>query len=330
MVEKMVMTPGEKFNDWTFIEEVEPRGKSRRAVVKCVCGVVKETVLRDVYHGRSKGCGCGKIKMLKELNTITIPIGTKFGHWEVIGEPVGDRVPCRCVCGLEKNVKKQGLRSGLSKSCGCSIVSKKRINVEVGEKYGFWTIVEEVLDGRRERGFKCRCDCGVEKVVRLQDLRSGKSLSCGCYKNLVVGQCNKTHGLTRTDTYTIWARMMQRCRDKNDAKYPQYGGRGITVCEEWQSFEGFVKDMGMRPGKEFSIDRIDVNGNYEPSNCRWATNKQQANNKRNNRIITWKGETKTLSQWSEHLGIKYDILECRLNKHGWTVERAFTQPIRRW
>lgn len=139
------------------------------------------------------------------------------------------------------------------------------------------------------------------------------------------------HGHSRrgliTPTYQSWSNMLRRCGDSRNAKYSQYGGRGIVICEQWLMFDNFLADMGEKP-KNMTLERIDVNGNYEPRNCKWASMKEQANNKTNNRLITWLGETKTESQWASHIGISFPALRTRFYR-GWPIEKALTQPIRK-
>jgi hypothetical protein len=142
-----------------------------------------------------------------------------------------------------------------------------------------------------------------------------------------------THGNARglnggTPEYCAWQRMKQRCYYSGERQYANYGGRGITVCDRWRnSFEWFLADVGKRPSSQHSLDRIDVNGHYEPDNVRWATHRQQSLNKRNARLLTFAGETHPLREWARIRGISVSALENRMNAHGWTVERALTEAV---
>lgn len=140
----------------------------------------------------------------------------------------------------------------------------------------------------------------------------------------------KTHGMTESPEYVAWCCMKQRCEYPPFPQWADYGGRGISVCSRWRdSFENFYTDMGPRPSPKHSIDRIDNNGDYEPGNVRWSTHRQQQNNMRSNRLITYNGETLTMAQWSRKLSINYLTLSNRLNRNGWPIERAFTEPVRK-
>jgi len=150
--------------------------------------------------------------------------------------------------------------------------------------------------------------------------KTDPSRSCGC----LARQAAKTHGMVRAPEYGVWRNMYQRCTNPNNPQYHNYGGRGIKVCQRWrESFENFYADMGPRPSSQHSIDRINTNGDYTPSNCRWATPVQQSNNKNDNRLITYRGQTRTLSEWARLTGISKSSLSWRLN-NGWTVEDALT------
>ena len=138
-----------------------------------------------------------------------------------------------------------------------------------------------------------------------------------------VGNRFRTHGMRRTRIYSIWTVMKSRCQNPKATGYRIYGGRGITVCKRWRKFENFYADMSKGYSDSLSIDRINNDGDYELSNCKWATRKEQANNRRTNTLVTFKGETKNLKEWSVKLGIKYTTLIMRIYNYGWSIDRAF-------
>lgn len=172
----------------------------------------------------------------------------------------------------------------------------------------------------------CECDCGTVKDVVQPNLIRGKTRSCGCVRAEMRINRNKTHGLSGTPEYNIWFGMKQRCGNPNDGKYPDYGGRGIFVCERWiSSFETFYKDMGPRPSPKHSINRIDNDGPYVPDNCEWALPKTQANNSRRNHIITRAGESRNLQEWADDLGLNRNMIAGRLRR-GEDIESALAPP----
>jgi len=191
----------------------------------------------------------------------------------------------------------------------------KLINL-TGQRFGRWVVISQAESSQESAMWNCICDCGKRVVVKSASLRSGCSKSCGCLKNELLAKEKpaKTHGMTGTAIHRIWKNMKKRCYNANVPEYKYYGGRGITVCDRWMKFENFYADMGNRP-KGKSIDRIDNNGNYKPSNCRWATNKEQGRNTSVNRIITYKGESLCLIEWAEKLRLPCTTLFNRLKKH---------------
>ena len=200
--------------------------------------------------------------------------------------------------------------------------------------YGRLTVLEYA--GRSRSGnalWRCRCDCGNTTVVVTSKLKNGHTQSCGCRKKSVLAEASKKHGQASsrrpTSEYCTWQNMKRRCYDVTNKSYANYGGRGIKVCDRWcSSFEAFFADMGQRPSPQHSIDRFpDNDGNYEPGNCRWAVRKEQSSNRRVVKLYTFDGKTMHLADWSRELGIKRLVLFKRL-KRGWTVEEAFTTPVR--
>ena len=171
----------------------------------------------------------------------------------------------------------------------------------------------------------CRCECGREKVMKAQLLLAGKARSCGCMKSRKG--MNATHGMQGTPTWRSWQSMKTRCRDPSHTSYPRYGGRGISYDPKWESFEGFLEDMGMRPpGK--TLDREDNDGDYNRANCRWRTPRQQSLNRSDNVWLTFGGETLCLSDMAAKHGLHRGTVHARLQR-GWTLDRALTTPARR-
>ena len=207
-----------------------------------------------------------------------------------------------------------------------------KINLE-GQTFGRLKVIKEAdpfhSSGRTRRMWLCQCDCGNTLVVRGENLKGGNTKSCGCYQKTQVSQSNGTHHMSRTRLYYIWQGMKERCCNPNSKPFPDYGGRGITICDEWLNFIGF-KDWAYENGyqDDLTLDRINNDGNYEPSNCRWTDLFTQGRNKRNNRLMTFNGETHCLSEWVEITGIKYGTLLTRI-MNGWTVEDTLTKPVRR-
>ncbi len=195
-----------------------------------------------------------------------------------------------------------------------------------GRKFGQLTVMVMADVRRRQSYWNCQCLCGQTKVVRGTHLKAGKIISCGCYGRAVIGIRAKTHGKSRTIEYKTWTSMINRCESKNCPKYPIYGGRGILVCDRWRnSFEHFLADMGIRPSPKHSIDRKDVNKNYEPENCRWATAREQSQNQRKTVNITFQGETACVTEWARRLGVSQPTLHARLKR--WPVEKAFKTGV---
>lgn len=204
-----------------------------------------------------------------------------------------------------------------------------------GHVYGRLTVLHRVdtsnVANRKATIWMCECECGQIKAIRQGPLRNGTTRSCGC----LYRERHTTHGHSIKDQdgrlvsreYVSWLGMIQRTENKKFPGYKDYGGRGITMCEQWRkSFEVFLEDMGPKPSSRHSLDRINVDGNYEPGNCRWATPLVQMRNTRWNRNITWMGKTQCLQAWANELGMSSKTLSERL-RTGWSVEAAFATPL---
>lgn len=187
-----------------------------------------------------------------------------------------------------------------------------------GERFGRLTIICEVRKrpGSPHRRVSAQCDCGTIADYEMTQLRTGHTKSCGCFG--VERRTSHGHAKENSPTYRSWVSMKTRCRDRKG-----YADRGITICERWILFVNFLADMGERP-QGMTIDRINPSGNYEPSNCRWATPSQQANNRRNAHMITAMGKSMTIMEWSKETGIPFHTIRHRLLR-GWDSERAVTK-----
>lgn len=197
-----------------------------------------------------------------------------------------------------------------------------------GKRFGRLTVIEKNHVGSHRTIFwKCKCDCGEFAIVRGKSLKSGNTKSCGC---LIRDRKNVKHGYRHTRLYNIWSGIKARCYNQSSHAYKRYGERGISMCLEWlNNFESFYMwSINNGYSESLSIDRIDVNGNYDPSNCRWATSSQQSNNKRNNILITLNGVTLNLQKWCNQLHIKRSTVNTRVRVCGWTYEKALTTPVR--
>lgn len=172
-----------------------------------------------------------------------------------------------------------------------------------------------------------RCDCGTEYIIHKSDVV--KRDCCSSCSRKIVAEKITRHGQSRrgqrTKLHSTWKDIRKRCENPGSTSWDWYGGKGIRVCEPWQTFETFAKDMGEPPTKQHTIDRIDVNGDYCPENCRWATRKEQSRNQSSNRIVQFRGQSKTLAEWCEILSLPYHRTNSRLNR-GWTPENSFEKP----
>ena len=246
---------------------------------------------------------------------------------------------CDCECKKQTRVSVGCLTSGATKSCGC-LQREVRANAQpphkvkdlTDQKFGRLTARAFVGIGKHGCAlWLCDCECGKQTTVQGSSLTSRQTKSCGCLHNEAISRPHPpytaTHGMTNTKVWIAWQSMRRRCDYPRAANYSLYGGRGIKVCDRWNSFESFLDDMGEPPTPEHSLDRIDTNGDYEPENCRWATRKEQQNNKRNNRILEYNGESHTVTEWAARSGIQKITLFKRLQS-GWAITKALTTPVR--
>lgn len=199
-----------------------------------------------------------------------------------------------------------------------------RLTNRLGEKYGRLLVIERAANksaNDTNARWLCKCDCGKTCIVYGQDLARGKQVSCGCYNQ----EKRTKHGMARTHVNAVWRQMLGRCENPKHQAYKNYGARGITVSDSWHKFENFIADMGERP-TGYTLERVDNNKGYSKENCIWATVKVQLNNRRNNRLLTYNGETHTIAEWSDITGIKWDTIRCRI-RYGWSIEKALTTKV---
>lgn len=281
---------------------------------------------------RSKATYEGKRKKLVNKCKAEDLTGKKFNRLTVIGLDHKKQIiqkgikdgwhyyyKCKCDCGNETVVWSQNLKRNKIKSCGC--LKHEHLDL-TGKKFNKLTAIKIVRIDKNGAEWLCKCDCGNEIIVNGSRLKNGRIKSCGCFNP------NRTHGMKHTRLYGIWHGIKTRCFNTNDKGYKYYGGRGITMCPEWKddfmAFHDWAFDNGYKEG--LSIDRINNNGNYEPSNCRWADNITQQNNRRANRYLTFNGETHTYREWSRITGINHCTIGARIDRFGWSVEKALTTP----
>lgn len=204
-------------------------------------------------------------------------------------------------------------------------IMPRQSRVFVGAVFGKITVTKDLGIRGRDRWWSGLCACGNVVERTASNMASGSM----CYECCHDGSSSRTHGRRKSAEYAVWNQMKNRCLNRKSNNFHRYGGRGIRVCARWMSFANFFADMGKKPSRDHQIERINNDGNYTPSNCRWATRKEQARNRVQNRFLTFQGQTMCLLDWAEKLKIKMPTLAMRL-KLGWSIKRAFTQPVKLW
>lgn len=299
-------------------------GNSKLQII-CSNGHTMSVSYTDFKKRKIKGCN-------KCINSYTHIWENRLGEiWRdllLISYEGNGMCKFKCSCGVLTIKRYSDVEIGRVTSCGHNKENQK-IKDQTGTKYNKLLAIKEldIVNGQREYLF--RCDCGNEVVRHFKEVKRGKLMSCGCgvgnYTN------HGTHQLSKTRLYGIHKNMIRRCTNIDDTNFHHYGGRGITVCEEWIGEEGLYNfiEWAIYNGyaENLTIDRIDNNGNYEPSNCRWVDLNIQANNKRSNVFITYENKTQTLAEWSEELELTYDSLWKRINKYNYPFEKAITHRI---
>lgn len=272
--------------------------------------------------------------------------GMKFGRLTVV-KPSEDHYTkggqkkrtwlCKCDCGKEKTIYEEKLKSGHTQSCGCMRYENRgRLEDLTGQRFGRLTVVRFLNPSERtarQYNWWCKCDCGNEIKANATKLKTGLQQSCGCLKEenkYLIGEVNRKYKYSNKRLYGIYAAMIARCYDEKNRRYHNYGGRGITVCEEWKSNYDVFAEWAFNNGFDkdakqgvCTLDRIDVNKGYSPDNCRWISNKEQQFNKRTNKRLTYNGETLTLTEWAEKLNVPKGTFIQGIN-HGKNIEYYIT------
>lgn len=330
---KNAITISSKYGMLTVLKEIEPirdnQNHLRRQVeCQCDCGKIIKRLLRNVIskHHELKSCGCHK-----KLN-VTNHIGSKYNMLTILKEvepriqPDGQSkrmVECQCDCGNITALTLFDVTKDIAYSCGCVRRPRARLDTTqyIGQHFGKLTVIGTASDLVTDSGsyyqVKCQCDCGTTKYIMLQSLLRDQTKSCGCLR--IANRIK--HGMWQSREYATWENMIQRCTNINTQHYASYGGRGITICDDWlNSFEKFYGDIGPRPDKT-TLNRIDNDLGYYKENCRWATGSEQINNTRLTQLIEYEGVTKTTLEWAKEFNISRKLLSHRF-KMGMSPKEA--------
>lgn len=270
-----------------------------------------------------KGMKFGRLTVLSKAESQKTPNGTIRTMWK-----------CQCDCGNVVVRGQQNLRNAKHPSCGCwknELTSERRLDNLLGKRFGRLVVIERASTEHVSTRWKCKCDCGNEVIVLAENLKTGHTTSCGCYRKEFKPRLK--HGLKHTRIYAVWEKLKARCSCSTNPSYSRYGGRGITLCKEWENPENFIKwayENGYNENAaygECTVDRIDNEKGYSPDNCRLTNAKTQANNRRTNLLITHNGETKTLAQWRDQLGITQSKAYYHLVIKGRTIQYLIDNGI---
>lgn len=269
-----------------------------------------------------KGLRFGRLTVLEKAESQKTPNDTVKTMWK-----------CKCDCGNIVYRSQQNLRNGKNPSCGCvksKQVSERRLIDLTGKRFGRLVVIRR-LD---KNYWLCKCDCGNQKEILGSNLRTGHSTSCGCYQKEVRAKNQYSHGYRHSRIYGVYGKIKGRCCNPNNPSYERYGGRGITMCDEWmnnpKAFCEWAYEHGYKEDAKYgecTIDRIDNNKGYSPDNCRIANEKVQANNRRSNLLIEHNGETKTLAEWRDFFGMTQSKAHYHLVEKGRSIQYLIDNGI---
>lgn len=272
--------------------------------------------------------------------------GLKFGRLTVLEKAESRKTPngcivtmwkCQCDCGNIVYRSQQNLRNTKYPSCGCwkkELTSERKLEDLTGQRFGRLTVIERAETTNVSTKWKCRCDCGNECTVIAQNLKRGHTVSCGCYRTEVRPTQRYEHGYHHTRIYSVYGKIKDRCYNPKNPSYHRYGGRGITMCDEWlnnpKAFCEWAYNNGYKEDAaygECTIDRNDNNKGYSPDNCRIVNEKIQANNRRSNLLIEHNGETKTLAEWRDYFGMTQSKAYYHLVQRGRSIQYLIDNGI---
>lgn len=332
---------GNKYNKLTVIG-LHSRGNGKvKWDCRCDCGNTVVVDGANLKNGHTKSCGCEKHKPAVNLEDLT---GMKYGSLTVLKKGEGRFTSggaykctwiCQCDCGREVEITAEHLKKGHTTSCGCKKKENKGSNFEdiTGKKFGRLTVLYFIpKEERKARQYNwmCQCECGNKIKANANKLKTGLQQSCGCLKEEMkprLGQITRKYEFSNKRLYTVYKSMIDRCTNPKAKRYKDYGGRGITVCPEWMNdYDAFARwafPNGYDPDADFgncTIDRIDVDGNYCPENCRWIPNEDQQNNRRNCVILEYNGEKHSMKEWSKILKVPYGTVTYHCRIKGESIE----------
>lgn len=327
MGRRLIDISGKRYGSLTVVERINNDGSGgSKWVCRCDCGAEVVVYGANLRAGRTKSCGCRQ-----KHDDLT---GQRFGKLvaiERINQPNNrhEMWLCKCDCGNVTKTRKSRLLSGHTSSCGCG--HRKTPNL-VGRRFGRLLVIDDLGSEDGRLYCKCLCECGSVFKTRTDGLVGGGTKSCGCARKEARPKRAKKQNVKKQTVsderlYSVWTNMKTRCNNERNAMYPYYGGRGIKICGEWLDYSAFKKWAYANgydenaPRGECTLDRVNVNGNYEPSNCRWISTKEQSNNRRSNVLISFSGITQNASQWAAEIGANACTILAR-KRRGWTDEEC--------